>query len=231
MRSLGKVNVLDYLRAFGFLARHPTLIIAPLLMSAILIALNEFLSLGSRGGFGGFGSLIASLLNSFGLGVSLILADQIWRRGSARFDDAWEEGRRKFVEILLAAVGFNFVQWVAQLVGGIFGPLSLVLSIAAVYFFIYTIPAAAVGGVPGLAALQISLERVQRSYANAAVLTVIYLLVSLVLEPVVVSALLPLATIPPLGLSAIGAIVKSIGFGYLALVMSKGYADVSYGRF
>ena len=60
----------------------------------------------------------------------------------------------------MAAIGFSFILWAAALGGGLVGSVgALLLQAVAMFFFIYTLPAAAIGGVPGGAALQISLER------------------------------------------------------------------------
>jgi hypothetical protein len=240
---LGNVDLSSYARAVVLLLANPVLALAPLLMAVAQVLLFRLLSLGdpSDGGVIGFATsglagLVSQLMNSFGLAVSLILAENIWRRGRAQFDVAWDEGRRKVGDILLAALGFNFILYVAALFGGfipVFG--AIVLSAIALYFFIYTVPAAAIGGIPGGAALQVSLERAQRSRGATFVVTIVYVLAFFVL-PVAGSALaLPLVLAVPAAFSGIVtslaiAVLKSIAAGYVALVLSKAYDDASYGR-
>jgi hypothetical protein len=239
MRTGPAIDLGAYLRAFVLYARNPQLVLAPLVMglAGTIILLVSPPSNGLLGNLsGGITGLIVGLLDSFGLGVALILADAAWRRGRAPFDDAWSEGRRRLGDILLAALGYNFVLWAAGLAGGLLGNIgALALSAIAAYFFIYTIPAAAIGGVPGGAALSISLERVKRSYANTLLLAFIAVVIMVVLPAFWETLSAPLAAgvtfASPVVVSTLAlAFIKAVGVGYLALVMSKAYNDVSYGR-
>jgi hypothetical protein len=239
MRNVGRVDFAAYLRAFPLYARHPWLAAAPLLMSlagALLLLLVPS-SDGTLGSLtGGLTSLFVTLLNSFGLAVSLIIAERAWRMGRAPFDDAWNDARRKAGDILMAAFGFTFVVYVAGLIGGFLGGVgAIVLTAIAAYFFIYTIAAAAIGGVPGAAALQVSIERVQRSYANTFVLGLVFALFTVFYPTLRELVVLQLAS----GLSffrsmaaivVVGAVIQAIGIGYLALVMAKAYEDASAWR-
>jgi hypothetical protein len=106
----------------------------------------------------------------------------------------------------------------------------------ATFFFVYTLPAAAIGGVPGGAALQISLERSRRAVLATGLVTLLYLFVRLVAPSLIVYALSPLALqidSPFAGtiLSLVATIPKALLAGYLALVLAKTYDDASYGRF
>jgi len=166
----------------------------------------------------------------------VILADSAWRRGRASFSDAWDEGRRKAGDILMAALGYTFLIYVAGLVGGFVGGLgSIALSAVAMYFFIYTIPAAAIGGIPGGAALQVSIERVQSSYLNSLLLAIVFAVFAYEFTVVWGYAAVWLATLSDffantIAVQLIGAVIKALGLGYLALVMAKAYNDVSYRR-
>lgn len=230
MKKLRGLDFSIYVRALPVLARNPALLLAPFFMAVI----GVLVQLPYRHAqdpvsqiTGGLASLIVFLLQCFGLGVSLIIADTAWRRrGTASFDDAWVEARRKAGDILMAALGFNFVVFVAAQIGSfLFAPLGLVLGALALYFFAYTIPAAAIGGIPGGAALQVSIERVQRSYVPTAILVIVSLLVY-----GFVGWYAPYAFIPNFGLvsSIIAAFFQALALSYVACILSAIYADVSY---
>jgi hypothetical protein len=239
MRAIGRVDLAAYVRAIPLYARHPWLMAAPLLMS-LAGALLQILIPSSGGAIGsltgGLTALFVNLLDSFGLAVSLIIAERAWRMGRSPFDDAWADARRKAGDILMAAFGFTFVLYVAGLLGGFLGSLgAIVLTALAAYFFIYAIPAAAIGGVPGGAALQVSIERVQRSYANTFLLAVVFVGLTLLFPTVWGFAAVQLANGPSFlrstaAIEVVGAVIKAFGIGYLALVMAKAYEDASGWR-
>jgi hypothetical protein len=247
MRVLQGIDLATYWRALGMFVRNPALVLAPLVVGAIGIAL--LLVTPSGGGAissltGGLTQLIVMLLDSFGLGVSIVLGDAIWRRGRASVGDAWDEAKRKAGDIFMAALGLNLVLWVAGTVGtfagGIAGGLAatiggVVLTAVAAFFLIYTVPAAAIGGIPGAAALQVSVERVQRNIGPTLVLALVFLILLLLFPIASRYIVLALDAVSPLfvtslAVAVIDTILKAIGLGYLALVMAKVYADISYGR-
>ena len=239
MRELRSLEVGAYFRAIPLYLRNPQIALAPfvtaLIGTLLLLVLSPSGSFGAVGG--GIGSLIVSLLDGFGLGVAVIAADGAWRYGRTSFETAWEEGRRKLGDIVLAALGYNFVLWIAGIVGGLLGQAAgLILTAVAAYFFIYAIPAAAIGGIPGGAALSVSLERVKRSYANTLLLVIAYVLVYALVPAfwgVVATPLVQNVTfVSPNVLSELAlAFVKAICAGYVALVMAKAYSSVSFGRY
>ncbi len=241
MRSAGRADFTAYLKAIGLLARNPGLALAPLLMAVAQVLLLMVMPMDNGGGLVGMAnasitSLIVQLLNSFGLAVSLIMAENVWRHGGARFDDAWESARRNAGGIFLAAIGFNFVTWIAAYFGAFIPFGSIVLGIVASFFFIYTLPAAAIGGVPGSAALQVALERAKGSPLPTAVVTVVYLFVYYILTSLVTETVLPLVLqndsfAPDVIARLFIAIVQAIAAGYVALVLAKAYDDASYGRY
>jgi hypothetical protein len=196
LRSLGGIDLGAYLRAFVLLARNPQIVLAPLL-AAITSVLLQLVIPGGNGDFissanSGIAGLISQLIGSFGLAVAMIVADAAWRHGRAPFDDAWDDARRKAGDILIAALGLNFVVYVAGLIGGFVGSAgTIVLSLVATYFFIYTLPAAAIGGVPGSAALQVSLERARTAIAPTLLVTLAYVLGTLLVPSLIFAALLP----------------------------------------
>lgn len=244
MRNVGTIEPAAYGRAFVLLARNPSLVLGPLLMGVAGAVLRLVFGIPTFGGYGlmgqvngGIVQLIVQVLTGFGLGIALLGADTAWRRGRAPFEEAWEEFRRKAGDIALAVLGLYFVIFVATLAGRII-PLfgSAVLALVALFFFIYAIPAAAIGGIPGGASLQISLERAQRNPLPTAAVTVLFVAITFFLQPFIEPrlALLVLTLIPTLPLTAtvyvISAIVQAVCTAYLALVLAKTYADISYGR-
>ncbi len=241
MRQQGGLNLVVYARSLGLLVRNPALIAGPLVMAIAGVLLNQVLGEPNGGALGmlsnGIGSLIDFLLLSFGFGVSLIIAEQAWRRGKTSFDAAWDEARRKAGDILIAALGFNFIIYVAgyagTLIGG--GIIGLLLPAIAFYFLIYTIPAAAIGGIPGGAALQVSIERVRASFLPTAIMCIVFLALllyggsylGLLLGSLIFPAGLASATII---IALVNALVQAIVLGYIALVISNLYDQVSFGR-
>jgi hypothetical protein len=234
MQQLRGLDLMVYVRALPLLARNPSIIVVPLLMGVVGVFIGQ-IGGGSGGGIiGGLTQLLIILLNLFAFGAACIIADAAWRRGRASFDDGWNEARRKGGEILTAAMGFTFVIYLAQFAGTLIGILANVLLAVALYFLIYTIPAAAVGGIPGGAALQISIERARFYPLPTVVVTIVsvaaYLLATLLMP--YFTPLLPPSSFASMSLIAalIGAVVQSIAVGYIALVVTKTYADISFGR-
>jgi hypothetical protein len=214
------------------LLHNPALVVPPLLTQiAIMGATLVFSTIAGLSGIlgGWLWSLAVTLVSGLGLAVSIMLADRAWS-GPARLSQAWERAHERMSDILLAALGFAFVQSVADFFGGILGSVAFLLHLAAVWAFIFAIPAAAIGGIPGGAALQISLERVQRNPLNAALLGILYITIAMLLETLVFGTILRIVSLPPLVSSLINALTVSLANAYLALVLAKSYTDVSFGR-
>ncbi len=239
MRELRSVDLGAYFRAIPLYLRNPQIALAPFVTALVGMLLLMVLSPGS-GSFGplggGLGSLIVSLLDGFGLGVAVIVADGAWRYGRSSFERGWDEGRRKLGEILLASLGYNFVLWIANYLGGLLGQFgAIALELVAAYFFVYAIPAAAIGGIPGGAALSVSLERVQRSYLNTLLLVVVYGIVYAALPELwalFAAQFVQNVTFvsPAVAAQLLLVIAKAICAGYVALVMAKAYSNVAFGR-
>ena len=242
MRSLGRVDLSTYVRALPLLVRNPQIALAPLLAAVAQILL--FMLMPADSGQGLLGSanssiagLFAQLISGFGLGVALIVAETAWRRGRAPFDSAWDEAQRKAGGILFATIGFGFIVYVAGLVGSIvplFGSLFLIL--IAYFFFVYTIAAAAIGGTPGGAALQASLETARRAPLATLLVAALYIFAFSYLPTLIVEALQPLllgSSVFASGVvsSLVVAAIKAIVTGYVALVLAKTYDDASYPRY
>jgi hypothetical protein len=231
VRTFRGIDPTSYLRAVPLLLRNPELMAVPFLMAIVGVVVGRLTSPSSdiMGGItGGLTQFVLFLLDAFGLAISVIMADAAWRRGRGSFDDAWSDGRRKAGDILLAAVGLNFVLFVAVYAGQLLGgTVQIILGALALYFLIYTIPAAAIGGIPGGAALQVSIERVRQSPAAALLLTVVFIVVY---EGV--GFIAPQA----LGLDGIaslllGAVFRAVALGYLSLVLAKVYTETAFGRY
>ncbi len=110
------------------------------------------------------------------------------------------------------------------------------MQLLATYFFIYTLPAAAIGGIPGGASLQVSFERARATPLGTAIVTIVYLFVNFIAPTLIVLALTPLALqidSPYIGtiVSLVTVFVKAGLIGYVALVLAKAYDDASYGRY
>ncbi|GAC1442126.1 MAG: hypothetical protein NVS3B17_08500 [Vulcanimicrobiaceae bacterium] len=243
MRSLraGRIDLLAYVRAFGLLARNPQIALAPLLAAVAQILLFKLVPAEAGAGFLGsanssIAGLLAQLMTSFGLAVALIVAETAWRRGRAPFDTAWDDARRKVGAIVFAAFGFNFIIYVAGLVGGFLGSIgAYAVEFVAFVFFVYTIPAAAIGGLPGSAALNAAFERAQRTVAATALVAAVYLFLIDFAPSLILRAIFPFMMTSAILMdgnvvSIVIAIVKSILAGYVALVLAKAYDDASYGR-
>ncbi len=231
-----EVDLSVYAKAVPLLLRNPAIVVIPLLMAVIGVLL-QFVVAPYGGGVGGLtgqlASFIARLLELFGLGAACVIADDAWRHGRASFDNGWAEARRRGGDILYAAFGFILLLWVASYAGSLLGPLALVLTVLVVVFLVWTIPAAAVGGAPGGAAIQASIDRVRGAPLAAVVVAIVSFAVLAIGVPLLATFiggwLLPLtgaSVIPELLLSAV---LQAIGAGYVALLLTKTYTDAAFG--
>ncbi len=239
MQQLRGLDFLTYLRAFALLARNPSIVVVPLLMGIVGVFVGQISGDSGGGVFGsltaGITQLIVLLLKMFAFGTACIIADAAWRRGRASFDDGWNEARRKGGDILTASLGFVFVLYVASYAGSLIGPLAPILLAVAIYFLIYTIPAAAIGGIPGGAAIQISIDRARYNPLPTIVVTVVsvaaFLYLGFVIAPLFTPLLASLSFASAnLLIALFSAVVQAIAVGYIALIVTKTYADVSFGR-
>lgn len=240
MRQSG-VDLSIYLKAIALLVRSPAIIVGPLLASLIAGTLELMIPTMATGGplgglNAGFSQLIVQLLGSVGLGVAVIGADLAWRRGRASFDEIWTDAQRRLPDLLMAALGLNFILWVAVIIGSFVGFIGgLLLAAVALFFFIYTMAAAAIGGIPGGAALQVSVER-SRAYPLPTIgVFIAYVLVFFFLKSFAQTQLLDFLV--NLGVSSstlitvlVVAVVQAICSAYVAAVLANIYADLSYGR-
>ncbi|HEY2554248.1 MAG TPA: hypothetical protein VGI15_03280, partial [Candidatus Cybelea sp.] len=177
---LRSVDFAMYARAVPQLLRHPTVFVMPLL-AAVVDILIEQISPYFTDPVGGLGlfvfQIITQLLYGFCFGVAVIGANNVWRGRRATFDEAWEEGRQKAGGILIAAIGFYFLLWAAQYIGEFLGGgiVGIILQLVVAFLLIYTIPAAAIGGMPGNLAIGASFRAVRENLLGAGVLAVVFI--------------------------------------------------------
>lgn len=231
MQAGQRVDFTLYLRALPLLVRNPLVIVAPLLAGVIQVLLGMISGplTDAVGGIGaGIFQLIAQLIFGFAFGVAIIFAETAWRRGSATFEAAWEEARHKASDLIFATIGFIFIIFAAQYLGAILGAIgSYLLAAIAVFFLIYTIPAAAIGGAPGGMALSASIRAVRSNYLAAIVLAIVAVAVYYYISFFALALLGPY-----LGLAfpIVQALFQAIAVSYLAFVFAKQYDEVAFTR-
>jgi hypothetical protein len=224
-----RVELLAYVRAIPLLVLNPILLLAPLLVSILDQVLSEAFPNSADGIVGGgFASFLIFLLDTFGLAIAVLAADMIWRRGKTSFDEAWDEAKRKAGDILLAAIGLNFIIFVARYAGDTISPIAgVAFMIAAMVCMVYTIPAAALSGVPGSAALQKSLDIVRAAPINAIILSVIAILAYFFIGIYVpYRFFIGLGTIT----LVVAALFKSIALSYIAMIMAERYNALGFSN-
>jgi hypothetical protein len=231
------VDLSVYAKAVPLLVRNPAIIVVPLLMAVIgvFLQLTMITSYGGGAMAGLTGQLalfIRILLELFGLGAACIIADDAWRHGRASFEKGWAEARMRGGDILFAALGFTLLLSVAQYAGSLLGPLAIALMVLVIVFLIWTIPAAAIGGVPGGAAIQVSIDRVRGAPVPAviaAIVTVALLAIAAPFLSVYLADAIPLLRGSLIVNLLVGALVQGIAVGYLALILTKTYTDTAFG--
>ncbi|MBV8531010.1 MAG: hypothetical protein JO104_06805 [Candidatus Eremiobacteraeota bacterium] len=231
MRGRPRVDFGMYLRALPLLARHPSIFVMPLLAAVVDLLIAQITPFFTDA-IGGAGSwlfqIIVQLAYGFCFGVALIAANNVWRARRATFDEAWEEGRHKAGGILIATIGFYFLIYAAGYLASFLGSaaLQIVLQLVVAFFLIYTIPAAAIGGMPGNLAIGASFRAVRASLLGTAILAVVFVLLWFYLPDFIVNRF-------ALGLGVIGywlvhAAIKAIVLAYLAFPFAKQYDDVAF---
>jgi hypothetical protein len=229
VKSRQHVDLTIYFKAFGLLARHPSVFVLPLLAAVVdlLITQLSYLFTDPLGGSGaGIFQMLVQLVYLWAFGVTIIQANAVWRSRRGAFDEAWEEGRAKFAGILFAALGFQFVVWAASYIGSFFGPLGLVLGAVAAFFLIYTIPAASIGGIPGMLALNQSVQAVRAAPIASVILAAVFFAVWYFAVPVGLPYLL--IHVSPAIWSFASAGARAVALAYLAFPFSRQYDDVAF---
>lgn len=219
-----------YGRAPLLLVRNPSIIALPLLGGVVSVLLSYVggLMTDALGGLGAsIFSFIAQVFYLFTFGGAIIQANNIARGHKTNFDDAWEETKRKAGGIVLASIGFIFVgqvgAYIAQILSIPF--LGLILQIVAYFFLIFTIPAAAIGGLPGGLAISGSIRAVRSHPLAAGVLAIVFLLVFIGLPQV---AIMLVNGYGPFLYQISLALATAIGFAYLAFPFATTYDDIAF---
>lgn len=231
MRSQG-VDLSIYGRALLLLAKNPSILIFPLAAAVIDVVLG-LLSSYTTDALGGLGSSIYSfigqIVNLFALGCAIIQANNVARGYRASFRDAWEEAKRKAGGILLAAVGFIFIgqlgPYLAQILTIPY--LGMVLQIITFYFLIFTIPAAAIGGLPGSLAISGSIRTVQANTISALILLVAFFAVFWGIPVLMVNVG---SGLDPLVYSIVRTLAVAVGYAYVAFPFATTYDDINFKR-
>lgn len=222
------------------LVRRPSVLVMPLLAAIVALVLSQiapYLTDQLGGLVSGVLDFIKNVVYGFAFGAAIIQADDIIRAKSGAFDAAWEEARRKAGGIILAVVGFWFLLYVAQFAGALVGLIGqVVLMLVAAFFLIYTIPASAIGGLPGSLAIGGSFRAVRADIAGAAVLAVAFFVLFIYVPPAIV-ATFAATLMTPVSLGAfwgsivvmlVLALLQAIALAYLAFPFASQYEDVAF---
>jgi hypothetical protein len=229
-RRLG-VDLAMYAQAIPLLLRHPTVFVMPLLAAVVDLLLAQLAPIFTDplGGAGNFlFQIVTQLVYGFCFGVAVIGANNVWRRRRATFDEAWEEGRLKAGGILIATIGFYFLVYVAGYLGQLLSiaVLQIVLQLVVAFFLIYTIPAAAIGGMPGNLAIGASFRAVRAQPIGTAILAIVFVLLWVGL-PELIAVRLPVS-FGAIGSELVLAAVRAIVLAYLAFPFAKQYDDIAF---
>ena len=218
-----------YAQAIPALLKHPSILACPLLAAVMAILINAAIAPLLTNAVGGVGAglfgILVQLIYLWAFGIAIIQASNVWRGRRGSFDEAWEEGRTKFGGIVLAAIGFQFVVWAASYIGSFFGGFGVLLGVVAAFFLIYTMPAAAIGGMPGSLAISASIRAVRANWVGSIVLAIVFVALWIFL-PYYLQYLI--GTLPSLYYSLVSAVIEAIILGYMAFPFAKQYDDVAF---
>jgi hypothetical protein len=175
----------------------------------------------------GIFTYVMLIIEGYAFALAVIFADDAWRHGRANLRAAWEQGAAKAGNIVLAIIGFYFLIWVAGIIGTI-SPvpyLSLALQVLAVWAFLYSIPAAAIGGIPAGGAFSASLQAARRHPLATAVLAIVSYGVWIGLTRYALGAI---GGYMGPGFDVAQVLLTAIAIGYIALVVARQYADLAF---
>ena len=223
-----------YVRALPLLLAHPSIFAMPLLAALVQVLIDQtsHFFTDAVGGMGSFiFPIVIQLVYGFAFALAVIQASNAWRGRRATFDEAWEEGRRKAGGIVIALIGFYFLIQIAGYVGALLGSvvIQLLLQLAAAFFLIYTIPAAAIGGLPGSMAISASVRVVRASVLGTAILAVAFILLYVVVPNLVVDRFA--LSLGVVGYPLVQAALRALILAYLAFPFAKQYDDVAFTRY
>jgi hypothetical protein len=230
-KGAGRVDFSIYGRALLYLGRNPSILAMPLLAAVIDMAVQfggGYFTDAVGGLGGGIFAMIVQIIYLFAFGVATIQANSIARGYKTNFDDAWEEGRRKAGGILLAAIGFQFITQVAAYIGQILnlGLIVILLTLAAYFFLIYTIPAASIGGLPGGLALSGSIRAVRANVLASVVLAIAFVALFVYLPNFAVAYFGP--NLGVIGSELVLAGLRALMLAYLAFPFASTYDDIAF---
>lgn len=235
MRSGGqRLDLLLYVQALPVYARNLGVLLPPLIAAAIGIGIGYFGAWFSEpvgGATSGIFGFIVRIVWGFGFAVAVIFADDAWRHNRASLFAAWSTARRKAGDILITVIGFYFLIYVAQLIGGIIGGLIRVpfvdtlLAALAVWAFIYSIPASAMGGVPAGGAFSISYQTARRYPLATAILTIVSGVVFYFLTLYVPAKI---GIYLGAGFDVAHVLLVAFALGYIALIVARQYAEFAF---
>ncbi|HVA38590.1 MAG TPA: hypothetical protein VNJ51_13365 [Candidatus Dormibacteraeota bacterium] len=226
-----RLDLGSYAKGVVVLLTNPVVIV-PTLVAEFTAKLLSFALLGGPTGIfssisGGLTTLLIFIIECFGFGVAMIAASDAWRMGRARIDVAWDDARRKLGDVAMAALGLNFALWIASMIGGFVFPGigALALTAVAAYFFIYTLPAAAVGGTPGFAAMGSSVDRARANVPATLVLAVVTAALLILPQRFLFGYFFQYGMLAEM---AFETVITAVVFAYLAVVTVRVFEDLGY---
>jgi len=229
-----RLDLMLYVQALPVYFRNLGVMLAPLVAAGIGLGL-EYLEGPLFNPIGGAGDpligFVIRIVEGFAFAIAVIFADDAWRHGRANIRAAWDQARRRAGDILITVIGFYFLLYVAQLIGGILGSIlhipyiALALGALAVWAFIYAIPAAAIGGVPAGGTFSTSLQAAKRQPLATAILVIVCLVVYYYVGLTVPTMLNPYLGA---GYDVARILLAAIALGYVALVIARQYADFAF---
>ncbi len=228
------VDLSIYGRALPYLFRNPSILAMPLLAAVIdmLFSYTGQVTTDALGGLGnGIVGMIVQIVYLFAFGVAIIQANNVARGYKAKFDDAWDEARRKAGSIFIAAIGFQFIVWVAAYAGSLLSVIPLLqiaLQLLAYFFLILTMPAAAIGGLPGGLALSGSFRAVRANPVPCLVLAVVF--VALWIGVPLLIDMYVGTRFGFLGYELIIAVARGIVLALMAFPFATTYDDIAFKR-
>lgn len=229
-RSGGQVEWKFYFEALPLYARNLGVLLFPLLAAGIglgITYLGNWFSAPSGFALMPLFGYVILIIEGYGFALAVIFADDAWRHGRGSLRATWDQGRKRAGDILLAIIGFYFLVYVAGLIGGFIGLpyLSLALSVLAVWAFIYSIPAAAIGGIPAGGAFSASLQAARRHPLATAILAIVSYGVWIGLTQYALNAV---GGYMGAGYDAAQVLLTALALGYIALILARQYADLAF---
>lgn len=228
-RSGGQLDWKLYFEALPLYARNLGVLLYPLLAAGIGLGLT-YIEGPLFNPIGGAGdpiiNFIIQVVYGFGFALAVIFADDAWRHGRGNLRATWDQGRKRAGDIFLAIIGFYFLIYVAGLIGSMGGGyVALVLTVLAVWAFIYAIPAAAIGGIPAGGAFSASLQSARRHPLATAILAIVSYGVWVALTRYALAAI---GGYLGAGYDAAQVLLTAVALGYIALIIARQYADLAF---